>query len=76
MHIFGYPAELEALEAIAERHDLAIVEDACEALGSEYRGQPVGSSGRPTVFAFYPNKQMTTGRGARWRCPRRRSGRC
>ncbi len=63
VHIFGYPAELEALEAIAERHDLAIVEDACEALGSEYRGQPVGSSGRPTVFAFYPNKQMTTGEG-------------
>ena len=63
VHIFGYPAELQALEAIAERHDLAIVEDACEALGSEYRGQPLGSSGRPTVFAFYPNKQMTTGEG-------------
>ena len=44
-------------------HGLAIVEDACEALGSEYRGRPVGSSGHPTVFAFYPNKQMTTGEG-------------
>ena len=63
VHIFGYPAELDALETIAERHDLAIVEDACEALGSEYRGRPVGSSGRPAVFAFYPNKQMTTGEG-------------
>jgi perosamine synthetase len=63
VHIFGYPAELAELEAIAARHGLAIVEDACEALGSEYRGRPVGSSGRPAVFAFYPNKQLTTGEG-------------
>jgi perosamine synthetase len=63
VHIFGYPAELAELEALAARHGLAIVEDACEALGSEYRGRPVGSSGRPAVFAFYPNKQMTTGEG-------------
>jgi perosamine synthetase len=63
VHIFGYPAELGELEAIAERHGLAIVEDACEALGSEYRGRPIGSSGHPAVFAFYPNKQMTTGEG-------------
>jgi perosamine synthetase len=63
VHIFGYPAELAELEAIAERHGLAIVEDACEALGSEYRGRPVGSSGHPAVFAFYPNKQITTGEG-------------
>ena len=63
VHIFGYPAELAELEALAERHGLALVEDACEALGAEYRGRPLGSSGRPTVFAFYPNKQMTTGEG-------------
>ncbi len=63
VHIFGRPAELERLEAIAERHGLAIVEDACEALGAEYRGRPVGSSGHPAAFAFYPNKQMTTGEG-------------
>ena len=63
VHIFGYPAELAELEALAARHGLAIVEDACEALGSEYRGRPVGSSGHPSVFAFYPNKQMTTGEG-------------
>ena len=63
VHIFGYPAELAELEAIAARHGLAIVEDACEALGSAYRGRPVGSSGQPAVFAFYPNKQMTTGEG-------------
>jgi perosamine synthetase len=63
VHIFGYPAELAELEAIAQRHGLALVEDACEALGASYRGRPVGSSGRPAVFAFYPNKQMTTGEG-------------
>jgi len=63
VHVFGYPAELAELEAIAERHGLAIVEDACEALGSEYRGRPVGSSDHPAAFAFYPNKQMTTGEG-------------
>jgi perosamine synthetase len=63
VHIFGYPAELAELEAIAERYGLALVEDACQALGSEYRGRPVGSFGHPTVFAFYPNKQVTTGEG-------------
>jgi dTDP-4-amino-4,6-dideoxygalactose transaminase len=63
VHIFGYPAKLAELEALAARHGLAVVEDACEALGAEYRDRPVGSSGRPTVFAFYPNKQMTTGEG-------------
>jgi perosamine synthetase len=61
--IFGYPADLAELQAIAERHGLAILEDACEALGAEYRGRPLGSFGHPTVFAFYPNKQMTTGEG-------------
>jgi perosamine synthetase len=61
--IFGYPAELSELQAIAERHGLAILEDACEALGAEYRGRPIGSFGHPAVFAFYPNKQVTTGEG-------------
>jgi perosamine synthetase len=61
--IFGYPAELASLAAIAERHGLAVVEDACQALGAEYRGRPLGSLGHPVVFAFYPNKQMTTGEG-------------
>ena len=61
--IFGYPAELEQLRAIAERHGLAFIEDACQALGSHYRGRPVGSFDHPTVFGFYPNKQATTGEG-------------
>jgi perosamine synthetase len=63
VHIFGRSAELERLETIAERHGLALVEDACQALGAEYRGRPVGASGHPAVFAFYPNKQATTGEG-------------
>ena len=61
--IFGYPAELDALQGFADEHGLALIEDACEALGAEYRGRRVGSFGHPAVFAFYPNKQMTTGEG-------------
>jgi perosamine synthetase len=61
--IFGYPAEYAELEAIAERHGLLLLEDSCEALGAEYQGRPVGSRGIPATFAFYPNKQMTTGEG-------------
>jgi dTDP-4-amino-4,6-dideoxygalactose transaminase len=61
--IFGYPAEYTELEAIAERHGLALIEDACESLGAEYQGRPIGSRVAPAVFAFYPNKQMTTGEG-------------
>jgi perosamine synthetase len=61
--IFGYPCELEPLRDVALRHGLALIEDACEALGAEYRGRPVGSYDHPAVFAFYPNKQVTTGEG-------------
>ena len=61
--IFGYPCELDELRTICDRHDLTLIEDACEALGAEYKGRPVGSHGHLAVFAFYPNKQMTTGEG-------------
>jgi len=61
--IFGYPAEYDELRAICERHGLALVEDACEALGARYKGALLGSHGWPAVFAFYPNKQITTGEG-------------
>jgi perosamine synthetase len=61
--IFGYPCELEPLRDLAERHGLALIEDACEALGAEYRGRRIGSFRHPSVFAFYPNKQITTGEG-------------
>jgi perosamine synthetase len=61
--IYGYPCELEPLRQVCERHGLALIQDACEALGAEYRGAPVGSHGPSAVFAFYPNKQITTGEG-------------
>jgi perosamine synthetase len=61
--IYGYPCELDELRSICDRHGLALIEDACEALGARYRGAPVGSQGPPAVFAFYPNKQLTTGEG-------------
>lgn len=64
VHIFGYPADLPAFEALALRHDLGIVEDACEALGATHAdGTPVGGRGWPAVFGFYANKQLTTGEG-------------
>jgi perosamine synthetase len=64
VHIFGYPADLPAFERLADKHDLFLVEDACEALGAVHGdGTPVGARGHLAVFAFYPNKQMTTGEG-------------
>jgi perosamine synthetase len=64
VHIFGYPADLPAFELLAARHGLAIVEDACEALGARHAdGTPVGGRGHPAVFGFYANKQITTGEG-------------
>lgn len=63
VHTFGRPADLLALLAIAQRHNLLLIEDACEAIGASIDGQPVGSFGDVAVFAFYPNKQITTGEG-------------
>jgi len=61
--IFGYPAEWEKIIKIAKKHNLKVIDDAAEALGAEYKGKKLGSLGHLTVFAFYPNKQMTTGEG-------------
>jgi perosamine synthetase len=61
--MFGLPCELDELRAIADRHGLTLIEDACESLGAEYRGRPLGAQGPSAVFAFYPNKQMATGEG-------------
>jgi len=61
--IYGYPCELDDLRAVADRHGLALIEDSCEALGAGYKAAPLGSQGVSCVFAFYPNKQVTTGEG-------------
>lgn len=63
VHTFGCPADMDRILDIAHRHDLLIIEDACEAIGAEYQGKKVGSFGDAAVFAFYPNKQITTGEG-------------
>ncbi len=64
VHIFGYPAAMPELEAIAARNGLGVLEDACEALGAVDReGRPVGARGNLATFAFYANKQLTTGEG-------------
>ena len=70
VHIFGYPADMPALERLAAERGLWLVEDACEALGAIARGRrAVGARGNLAVFAFYPNKQITTGEGGTVVCP-------
>jgi perosamine synthetase len=64
VHIFGWPADMAGFEALASQRGLWIVEDACEALGALHEdGVSVGARGNRAVFAFYANKQMTTGEG-------------
>jgi dTDP-4-amino-4,6-dideoxygalactose transaminase len=64
VHIFGYPADLASLGKLAKEHRLGMLEDACQALGSLDRtGRRVGTDGNIATFAFYANKQMTTGEG-------------
>ncbi|MBL7163152.1 MAG: DegT/DnrJ/EryC1/StrS family aminotransferase [Anaerolineales bacterium] len=64
VHIFGQPADLDPIFEIAERYNLIIIEDSAEAVGAAYKGRPVGALGKAGIFAFYPNKQMTSGEGA------------
>jgi perosamine synthetase len=64
VHIFGYPAAMPPLEALAAKHGLGLLEDACEALGAiDAEGVKVGARGNLATFAFYANKQLTTGEG-------------
>ena len=60
---FGNPAHMDAYAAIAARHEIPLIEDSCEALGTTAKGKRAGSFGRVGVFGFYPNKQITTGEG-------------
>ena len=61
--VFGHPADWDGLEQVAARHGLRLVDDCCEALGAAHRGRRLGSLGAAGAFAFYPNKQITTGEG-------------
>ena len=63
VHAFGQPADMEPILGVAQRRNLAVIEDACEAIGAEYKGRKAGTLGKAGVYAFYPNKQMTTGEG-------------
>ncbi len=59
----GHPAQLDELSALADRHGIAIIEDACHALGATHRGRPVGGLSTLSVFSFHPTKHITTGEG-------------
>jgi perosamine synthetase len=63
VHLFGLSAPMDDLLGVARHRQLAVVEDACEAIGAEYRGQRVGGLADAGVFGFYPNKVLTTGEG-------------
>jgi len=63
VEVFGSPAGFDKVCEIAQKHNLVVIEDACEALGSALNGKKVGTFGKMSVFGFYPNKQITTGEG-------------
>ncbi|HYP41972.1 MAG TPA: DegT/DnrJ/EryC1/StrS family aminotransferase [Chloroflexia bacterium] len=63
VHAFGQPADMDPIIQVARKHNLYVIEDACEAIGAVYKGRQAGTLGDAAVFAFYPNKQMTTGEG-------------
>jgi len=61
--VFGQPADMDPITVVAKEHSLTVIEDSCEALGAKYKGRQAGTLGDYGVFAFYPNKQITTGEG-------------
>lgn len=63
VQVFGRPCRIDAIMGIAAQHGWRVIEDSCEALGSSMGDRPLGSYGDASVFAFYPNKQITTGEG-------------
>jgi len=63
VEVFGNPAGMDKVDEVAQKHNLMVVEDSCEALGSALNGKKAGTFGTMSVFAFYPNKQITTGEG-------------
>ena len=63
VHVFGQPVNMDEIRRIALKYNLFIIEDSCESIGAEWKGKKAGAIGDAGVFAFYPNKQMTTGEG-------------
>ncbi len=63
VHIFGQSADMDPIMKLAKKYNLGVLEDSCESLGATYKGKMVGTTGEAGTFAFYPNKQMTTGEG-------------
>ncbi|MFC7139036.1 DegT/DnrJ/EryC1/StrS family aminotransferase [Halosimplex aquaticum] len=63
VHLYGLPADMDAICGLAEEYDAAVIEDAAQAHGARYDGEPVGSFGDAAAFSFYPTKNMTTGEG-------------
>jgi perosamine synthetase len=63
VEVFGHPGGMVELEQLAQQHELVLIEDACEGFGGQFAERKIGSFGRAGVFAFYPNKQITTGEG-------------
>ena len=63
VHIFGQACDMDSIIKIANKHNLIIIEDSCESILSKYKDKKVGTFGKASVFAFYPNKQMTTAEG-------------
>ncbi len=63
VHIYGLPVDMDSVFALAEKYNLAIIEDAAEMHGQTYKGRPCGSLGRISTFSFYPNKHITCGEG-------------
>ncbi|MGV8026720.1 MAG: DegT/DnrJ/EryC1/StrS family aminotransferase [Anaerolineaceae bacterium] len=61
--VFGQPADYELINSVCDQNNLTLIEDSCEALGASFKGKQAGTFGKYGVFAFYPNKQITTGEG-------------
>ena len=58
VHLYGQPADMDAINAIAAKHNLPVIEDSCQAHGAKYKGRPTGSLGRAACFSFYPSKNL------------------
>jgi len=58
VHLYGQPADMDAINAIAAKHNIPVIEDSCQAHGAKYKGRPTGSLGKAACFSFYPSKNL------------------